>query len=38
MQTTLRFLQAHPESKLDLKPAEKSRTAAVLRSTTTKSL
>jgi uncharacterized damage-inducible protein DinB len=30
MQTTLRVLQAYPESKIDLKPAEKSRTAAEL--------
>jgi len=30
MQTTLRVLQAYPESKIDLKPSEKSRTAAEL--------
>ena len=30
MQTTLRVLQAYPESKIDLKPAEKSRTAGEL--------
>jgi hypothetical protein len=30
MQTTLRVLQAYPESKIDLKPAEKSRSAAEL--------
>jgi hypothetical protein len=28
MQTTLRVLKAYPESKIGLKPAEKSRTAA----------
>jgi len=30
MQTTLRVLKAYPESKIDLKPSEKSRTAAEL--------
>jgi hypothetical protein len=30
MQTTLRVLQGYPESKISMKPAEKSRTAAEL--------
>jgi hypothetical protein len=30
MQTTLKVLQAYPEAKVNLKPAEKSRTAAEL--------